>query len=343
MAGKREWLALVLDRAGVWELILRARSAVGSGVLTVVTYHRIQEPDAVGPFDPFVVDASPAQFDAQVTLLAKHFNLIDTTALARWLDGGKLPANPAMITFDDGYRECVDVALPILLRHRAPAVFFIATRYVAERRVYWWDWIHILVTESPRERLELGYPRPIAIDLDDRAAAAAALFSIVKTSYGLDLERFVAELTAASGVDIDAARERDLADQLVMTWDDVRTLAAAGMDVQSHTHNHQVLQTLSRADQIEELGRSREILEAELDAPVRAVAFPIGRPVIHDPQLRSAVSRAGYRLGFSNKTGVNPLWRGLDPFNFRRLSFDADSPPSYIRGVLALPPLRHPS
>lgn len=336
---KRELVARVLDGTGMWRLILRARSRLRAPVLTALSYRRIQEPDRIGPFDPGVVDATPARFEAQVELFARHFNLIGLAELERWLAGGELPPNPGLLTFDDGYRECVDVVLPILARHRAPAVFFIATRYVDERRVYWWDKIRLIVDRSRRPRIELTRPRPLSIDLGDRDSAAADLCGLVRGSYGLDLDRFLEEVAESAGVDIDAGAERALADRLVMTWDDVRALRDAGMDVQSHTHDHRVLQTLSAEQQLDELGRSREILEGELGDPVRAVAYPGGRSVRHDPQLRLAVSRAGYRAGFSNGTGVNYLWRDLDPLDLQRLSFDAGTPPSLIRGVLAVPPL----
>lgn len=341
MSGRREWLARALDNIGAWDLILRARGAFGPQILTVVTYHRIQEPRSVGPFDAGVVDASPAQFAEQVELLARYFNLIGIDELLRYFEGGTLPANPAMITFDDGYRECIDVALPILERNGARAVFFIATHYVGDRRIYWWDHITYLVKTSTRPRLTLSYPRPTAIELDDPELAARTLFQIVKNNYGLDLDRFTSELAGAAGVELDAARERELADQLVMTWDQVRELRDAGMDVQSHTHSHRVLQTLSRADQLDELARSREILESELGEPIRAVAYPVGRSIAHDPQLRAAINRAGYHLGFSSKTGVNALRRDFDPLDVKRLCFDSHTPASMIRGVLAMPQLRY--
>lgn len=331
----------MLDSAGVWELILRARGAVGARVLTAVTYHRIQDPERAGSFDAGVIDATPGQFAEQVSLLARYFNLIGVAELLDYFDGGELPPNPAMITFDDGYRECLDVAVPILERYRAPATFFVATRYVGERRLFWWDLVGYVVARSRLPRIVIEYPRPTAVELGDRRAAARSLSALVKTHYGLDLDRFCRELVAASGVDLSADRERALADELIMTWDDVRALRDAGMDVGSHTHAHRVLQTLSREQQLDELVRSREILERELGSEVRAIAYPVGRSIASDPQLRGAVSRAGYRLGFSSKTGANALWRDVDPLDIKRLSFDCDSPPSLIRGMLAVPQLAY--
>ena len=62
-----------------------------------------------------------------------------------------------------------------------------------------------------------------------------------------------------------------------MTWDDVRALAGAGMDIESHTRTHRVLDTLDRDQLRDELVGSRRDLEAQLGRPIRAIAYPVGR------------------------------------------------------------------
>ena len=66
---------------------------------------------------------------------------------------------------------------------------------------------------------------------------------MVKTTRLLDLDRFLDDLATRADAPWDAATERRLADRLIMTWDDVRTLRKSGMDVGSHTRTHRVLQT----------------------------------------------------------------------------------------------------
>src|SRR5216110_1527820 len=149
MAAKRVQLAQALDRMGVWGLVLeaRARALLPRKMLTVLTFHRVAPPDAPG-FDPDVSDTTPEVFDRQVGMVKRYFTLVDTAALDAHRIGAPLPPNPALITFDDGYRDNHDQALPILLRHGARAVFFVATRYVDERRLYWWERIHRAVAAA---------------------------------------------------------------------------------------------------------------------------------------------------------------------------------------------------
>jgi peptidoglycan/xylan/chitin deacetylase (PgdA/CDA1 family) len=64
------------------------------------------------------------------------------------LESGRLPANAAAVTFDDGYADNLKAAKPRLQRAGAPATVFIATGYVGERREFWWDELARIILES---------------------------------------------------------------------------------------------------------------------------------------------------------------------------------------------------
>lgn len=340
MVGKREQLAGFLQRSGLVGAILRARARLPAP-LSILTYHSVADRARPG-FDDGVVDATPAQFDDQLAFIGRHFSVIGMDQLLAAVAGtGRLPANPLLITFDDGYRSCIDTAVPLLKRHGLVATFFIATDYVERRRIYWWDRLHYTVSHCSADRLVIDFPRRIELTLDDREAAAEQLVHLVKTEPHLDLEAFLDAVTSAAGLAWSDQLERDLADETIMTWDEIRRLRAAGMDVQSHTRRHRVLQTLETHELADELEGSRRDLEAQLDEPVRAIAYPVGRAVAHVPAIRAALQRAGYALGFSNATGVNYRLRQVDPLAIRRLAVDRGASDAFFRGSLAIPPLAY--
>jgi peptidoglycan/xylan/chitin deacetylase (PgdA/CDA1 family) len=152
-------------------------------------------------------------------------------------------------------------------------------------------------------------------------ATEKALHRLVKTTPLLDLERFLDELATRTEAPWDAAVESGLAERLLMTWDDVRKLRRAGMDVGSHTRTHRVLHTLAVEELSAELAGSRADLEAELGEPISTIAYPVGRPIAGESAIRSAVVSAGYRLGFTYGTGLQPLG-SVDPLDIRRLTVD---------------------
>ncbi len=340
MNGKRERLAEILDRIGVAKALLWARRGMPSPWLPVLTYHRIADHEGERRFDRGVIDATPEQFDRQLSVLTQYFTLIGARELADHVVGrASLPHNALCITFDDGYRDCHDTALPILLRHGARAIFFVATAYTDERRVYWWDQIGYALRNSTRERIDLSYPAAMSLPLAALGpdATLARLARVVKRHRELDLARFLGELFEACGVDWNRDLERRLSDELVMTWDHVRALAAAGMDVQSHTRTHRVLATLAERDLDLELGGSREELEHNLGQPVFAIAYPVGRRILGSNELVDAVRRAGYEIGFSNASGINSRMRHIDPYDVRRAAMDIGLTDALFRCVLAIP------
>ena len=105
----------------------------------ILTYHHVAEHDDAYPYDPDVADATPAQFRRQMEMLARYGTPIGIDDLLRAVEGDPLPKNPVMVTFDDGYRSCHDVALPILRAVGLRATFFVSTSFVSERRLYWWE------------------------------------------------------------------------------------------------------------------------------------------------------------------------------------------------------------
>jgi len=335
--GKREALARGLDRLGLLPWIER-RQARRRTELVVVNYHRLGARPCAGGFDDGVLDATPEQFEAQLQVLRRCASVVGIDELRGLGPATRLPPAPVLVTFDDGYRTCVDVALPLLKRLGLRATFFIPTEHVEERLVFWWDRISYAVKRSPRSALALEYPRPLRLDLADRAVAARELCVLAERKRGLDLERFLAELAERAGVPWDRDLERSLADELIVTWDDVRRLRDAGMDVQSHTRRHRTLQTLTPEQQADELAGSRSHLERELGRPVTALAYPSGYPVVGDARLRRAVADAGYELGFSYVGGRNRPAR-LDPLDVRRQPVDPDQSLALFRLQLALPAL----
>jgi peptidoglycan/xylan/chitin deacetylase (PgdA/CDA1 family) len=338
---KRLLLADLCDRTGATELALAVRRRTSLPWLPVITFHRVANVNPHYAFDEDVVGVNPKEFERQLSILRDHFTPVTSMDVVRLIDGRSLPKNPVLVTFDDGYRDNYEIALPLLLRYGIKATFFIATDYISQRRMFWWDRIAFTIKAAARPKLILKYPHPMVLDLttpEMRKASTKTLLRVVKSTYELDLDRFLAELTCAAEVAWSGDVERDLADGLLMTWDQVRALRAAGMDVQSHTRTHRVLQTLNPERALAELVESRVELERELGERVFAVSYPVGHTINDRLDVRKAVAQAGYRVGFTNATGVQPLWPGsIDRFNFRRISMAPHLPDSLFRAMLTLP------
>jgi peptidoglycan/xylan/chitin deacetylase (PgdA/CDA1 family) len=316
-------------------------------ILTILTYHHVADNDPASPFDRNIADATPGQFRRQMEALARYGTPIGIDDLLRALDGGALPRNPVMVTFDDGYRSCHDVALPILRAVGVRATFFVSTSFVSDRRIYWWERIALLINATRRATAVLRYPEAMTLQLDD-PGVGDKLNAVIKDTRGLDVERFLAELAEALGVEWSPQLEARHAEDLILTWDQVRALARAGMDVESHGRRHRVLQTLDDGALADELAGARADLEAQLGHPVRAVAYPVGRRIASEHRIRNALTAAGYLIGMSNCSGVNRWWppalrrvAPIDRFDLRRLATDRAMSDAMFLTQVAVPRLAY--
>jgi len=338
---RRQRLASLLHQTGVMRAALALRSSMPCPWLSVLTYHRFPSSSGNDFFDDEVVDVTPECFERQIVSLQKHFTLVGSHELCAFAAGGPLPPNAVAITFDDGYLDNYEIALPILKRHGAKAVFFLSTGCIGERRMYWWDRVAYIVKRTPQSKLKLNYPFPVEFGLANRPVALERILRLMKTHPGLDLERFLDELAHAAEVAWSQKIERSFAEQLLMTWDHVRELRRAGMDVESHTRTHRVLDTLPPADLEDELAGSRADLEREVGVRARALAYPVGNALGKNSPIRAAMLQAGYEIGLSSNTGSNPLSGPVDRFNIRRQAVGLNVSEAYLLAMLTLPSLAH--
>ncbi|MDC0748461.1 polysaccharide deacetylase family protein [Polyangium mundeleinium] len=300
---KRARLARAFDSLGILDRMLSLRAKLTTRSLMVLTYHRIADAAEVGELDPDVRETDARGLSEQIKVVKQHGALVSLPDVRRFLQGGPLPSNAVMLAFDDGYRDCHDVALPILKTAGATATFFVPTAYPDAGRIFWWDRIALLLGRCQKRTLALAYPYPIMLDLGhDPLGAKRLLLSLVKRTPGLDLARFFDELSRAADVTLDPAEERSIAARTIMGFRDVRALADAGMSVASHSHEHRVMATMTPEEALSDLHRSRRVLSDVLEQDVRTVAYPVGHQV-QGPFVRVARD-AGFDLGFTNATGV---------------------------------------
>lgn len=101
----------------------------------ILLYHRV----ASLTFDPVSLAVTPETFEKHISFLVRHFSIIPLSELSRQLMTGTLKDNVASITFDDGYRDNLINALPILEKYNVPATIFVTTGLLGQRGVSVWD------------------------------------------------------------------------------------------------------------------------------------------------------------------------------------------------------------
>jgi peptidoglycan/xylan/chitin deacetylase (PgdA/CDA1 family) len=105
----------------------------------------------------------------------------------------------------------------------------------------------------------------------------------------------------------------------MMSWEDIRTLHAAGMTIGAHSHTHRILSALDKASQQQEIRSSKRILEDFLTSKVDFLAFPDGRRETFNAETMREAQAAGFRAAFSFYGGTN-ITGSIQPFDIRRSS-----------------------
>jgi peptidoglycan/xylan/chitin deacetylase (PgdA/CDA1 family) len=123
-----------------------------------------------------------------------------------------------------------------------------------------------------------------------------------------------------------------------MSWQQVRALHAAGMEIGSHGVHHRMLAKLD-ADGIEhELAVSRDRIAQETGQAPISLAYPVGGVDAYDERVIGIARRLGYRVACSYQPGVNRLvsadWHAL-----RRIAVERDTSAAMFAARLAVPEL----
>lgn len=254
-----------------------------------------------------------ASFDRMLGWISSWFNVLPLDRAASMLACDRLPERAAAITFDDGYADNHDVALPLLRHHRLCATFFIATGFIDGGRM-WND----SVIEAMRafrgpvlDLTSLGLGAHPAVSLGERRVAIASL--IARLKYLPPAERLVhcraiADIVGAS-----------LPVNLMMTSGQVVALRDAGMQIGAHTVNHPILASIPDDEARVEMAASRATLESLLSEPITLFAYPNGKPAVdYLPQHVSLARDAGFTAAVSTRAGVTT--RASDPLEMPRFT-----------------------
>ena len=321
--------------------------------ITVLMMHGVAADREDDGWQPLWPRLTPARLDLVLGQLARHYRFISLDEAVDVIAGRKAPPrNGLVLTFDDGYRNNVTEALPVLQKHAAPAAFFIATGFVETRESYWIDRLDYALQQAPEDaRLIEALGRTYDLRNLDRAALAEGYRRLrlgVKNSVPDDaqmlaeFDRISSELEKAAGTSI-----RDVIDVdryvAVATWEQLASVAADGVEIGSHTVNHCRLTGIDHGEVAKQLAESKQTLEQKIGKPCRHFCYPNGD---HDPAVAALVDAAGYASAVTTDNGLNrvgdnlmtlrryPMPSGTDAFsNLLAVSGFAELP--VIRSVLS--------
>ncbi len=221
-------------------------------------------------------------------------------ALARL---GNPAARPFIaLTFDDGYKDLRDHALPVLEKHDAPFTLYITTGFADRSARLWWVELEAAIGALPQVDLQIGDLRFTAATQSDeeKSRAFEALYGLLRNGPEEILLDAVARLVAAAKID-----SRALVENLCLDWDGVGAIAKHRLaTIGVHTLTHPMLAKHDIALVRHELAESRRLLEEKLRCPMRHLAYPVGDPTSAGPREFAFAEQLGFASAVTTRPGM---------------------------------------
>jgi peptidoglycan/xylan/chitin deacetylase (PgdA/CDA1 family) len=307
--------SMAMGSNGARTLFKRVRNYFFPGAL-ILLYHRVHEPE----LDPQLLSVTRGNFEEHLKVLRQFC----TVTLDSLLTPGQSKGFRIALTFDDGYADNLWNAKPLLEEYAVPATVFVSVGHVLNQRPYWWDELQELLLRSAplpktlsvaigseRRQWSLGdldtrqsaCPRDpdwnVLSDLDPsrRHTVYRELCTVIKVLPPRQQEAVLDEIRSATSLKADGKSE-------VCSPEEIRRLREPGLiDIGAHTCTHPMLSQLPAGEQLQEISRSKELLEEIVGNPIEAFSYPYGGRFDYSQDTVDLVRRSGFRLACSNFEG----------------------------------------
>jgi peptidoglycan/xylan/chitin deacetylase (PgdA/CDA1 family) len=294
---------------------LRLAGDLHGPAAAILMYHSVL-PDPAAQADSLGgIIHSEAEFRAQMELLACEFHPTSLDEMVKCFHAGEdLPKRSVVVTFDDGYADNYEVAMPILDRFSVPAVFYATVDCVENKRLPWPSRLRFAFRNTKLTAWSDSLPK--SWNLNNPAGREHAFLVASDTCCqlsGAEQEEFVKrieqELQTRLPVESGA---------LMMTYDQLRGLTLRGHIVGSHTMTHPNMAQVKQQEAHHELAESKQRLEMQMGVPINHFSYPCPALSPHWSEQTLEQSRAlGYVSAVTTDSGLTR--RGDSLLSLKRL------------------------
>ena len=276
---------------------LLAPVARGRGAILMFHHVRPRRPDAFRP--NALLEITPGFLDATLALVRRlGFAIVPLDEVPELLVERAAGPPFVALTFDDGYRDNRDHALPVLRRHGVPWTMFVTTGYASQAGSLWWVELEDAVRAGERLVLPDGTVLPARTAVE-KAAAYAAAYRELRGGPEERLRGVVSAWCDEAGIDRAAIVRR-----LCLDWDELAALRGEpGLTIGAHTLTHPMLAKHGAETAAREIAESGRIIAERLGREVRHLAYPVGDPGSAGPREFQLAREAGYATAVTTRPG----------------------------------------
>jgi peptidoglycan/xylan/chitin deacetylase (PgdA/CDA1 family) len=290
--------------------------------LRILMYHRFTERESLA---------------RQCAHIRARYSPVSMSQAADWLmHGGQLPENALVITVDDGYRDFYQVAYPVLSEYGIPATVYLVSDFVDRTLWLWVDQVRygFLHGEARSFQMEIAGRPPLRFELgtrETRTRAARAVTEAAKQLSNAERLRLLQGLPEQLEVRLP---EQAPPEYEALQWDEVREMAAAGIEFGAHTRTHPILSRLAGDRELAgEIGGSKRQIEQRVGRPVEHFCYPNGARADVGPEAVDVVRAAEFRTAVTTESGLNHV--GGDRFRLLRIGVEPGLDDTYFERCAA--------
>jgi len=296
--------------------------------------HGVVDPALPADWKPLRPQTTPEHLSKVLAVLSQYYRFVSLTEAMEMLTGIRpLQPNSLVLTFDDGYRNNITCALPILRQYSAPATIYLSTGNVTEQQPFWFDRLDYAVQAVSNDIVfRNAIPEFAEIDFSTRETLQRSFIFFIrkeKQRYPTDIamhaavSNLIERLEQRSGHGL-AERFADDPWSGILTWEEVRQ-AAPEVYFGSHGVNHLQLSLLPLDIAAREMIESREAIEFNTDRPCAHLAYPNGA---YNKQVIIKAKEALYSTAVTAIGGHNSKLDDL--FALKRIAFPRTNSPAGI-------------
>ncbi len=274
------------------------------GVGSILTLHHVR-PRRAGEFQPNrLLEITPAYLERVLTQLRRSgVDIVTLDEARRRLMEGDFRRRFVCLTFDDGYRDNLRHAFPILKKYAAPFTLYIPTSFPDRVGDLWWLTLEQVIAKNGRVALEMdGRDRRFdCVTTEEKYEVFDYIYWWLR---GLDdedeMRRVVRDLATRYGVDA-----AEFCAELCMTWGEIGELAADPLTtIGAHTVNHVMLKKASDEAVRSEMRMSAATIEAALGVKPKHFAYPVGDRTSAGPREFAIAAELGFATAVTTRPGV---------------------------------------
>jgi peptidoglycan/xylan/chitin deacetylase (PgdA/CDA1 family) len=305
-----------------------------AGVGTIFMLHHVR-PRRNIPFQPnHHLEVTPEFLRMTLAhVRTRGIDIVTADEMHRRLTDRDFSRRFACFTFDDGYRDNRDFALPVMREYDAPLTVYAASDFAEGTGRLWWVALERVIGATDRIDVAVG-GTDVNIDTGTVEGKRAAFNHIHDLLRGLpddrDVAREMSGLCARYGVD-----EAAICPELCLSWDELKSFACDPLvTIGAHTISHCNLAKRSEADAHREITESRARIEAALQRPVVHLAYPYGDRSAAGSREFALAAAAGFRTAVTTRPGMIFPENAAHPTALPRISLNGNYQNARILPVL---------